>query len=52
MIRCMWTRVRNQPIIARYFEAKTVLKFYNLEAWSVCYLLPKHIQQKQLKQNR
>ena len=32
MIGCLRTRVRNQPIIALYFEAETVLKFYNLKA--------------------
>ena len=32
MIGCLWTRVRKQPIIARYFESEPVLKFYNLEA--------------------
>ena len=30
MIGCLRTRVRKQPIIARYFE--TVLKLYNLES--------------------
>ena len=45
MIGCLRTRVRKQPIIALffvrkqpitalYFEPDTVLKFYNLEAWS------------------
>ena len=34
MIGCLRTRVRKQPIIALYFESKTVLKFYNLEARS------------------
>ena len=32
MIGCLRTRVRNQPIIALYFESENVLKFYNLEA--------------------
>ena len=27
--------VRKQPIVALYFESKTVLKFYNLEAWAL-----------------
>ena len=36
MIDCLWTRVRNQPIIALYFESETALKFYNLEA-AECY---------------
>ena len=31
MIGWLRTRVRNQPIIALYFEFDTVLKFYNLE---------------------
>ena len=30
MVGCLWTRVRKQPIIALYFEFRTVLKFYNL----------------------
>ena len=34
MIGCLRTRVRNQPIIALYFESENVLKLYNLEAWS------------------
>ena len=33
MIGCLRTRVRNQPIIALYFESENVLKLYNLEAW-------------------
>ena len=32
MIGCLRTCVRQQPIIALYFESETVLKFYNLEA--------------------
>ena len=32
MIGCLRTRVREQPIIALYFESETVLQFYNLEA--------------------
>ena len=32
MIGCLRTRVRNQPIIALYFESENVLKLYNLEA--------------------
>ena len=32
MVGCFRTRVRKQPIIARYFESETVLKFNNLEA--------------------
>ena len=32
MIGCLRTRVRNQPIIALYFESETVPKYYNLEA--------------------
>ena len=31
MIGCLRTRVRNQPIIALYFESENELKFYNLE---------------------
>ena len=34
MIGCLRTRVRNQPIIALYFESENELKFYNLEARS------------------
>ena len=34
MIGCLWTRVCKQSIIALYFESETVLRFYNLEAWS------------------
>ena len=34
MIGCLRRRVRKQPIIALYFESETVLKFYNLKAWS------------------
>ena len=34
MIGCLRTCVLKQPIIALYFEFETVLKFYNLEAWS------------------
>ena len=34
MIGCLRTRVRNQPIIALYFESENVLKLYNLEAWT------------------
>ena len=30
MIGCLRTRVRNQPIIALYFEFENELKFYNL----------------------
>ena len=33
-IGCLRTRVRNQPIIALYFESETIHKFYNLEARS------------------
>ena len=33
MIGWLRPRVRNQPIIALYFESENVLKFYNLEAW-------------------
>ena len=36
MIGCLRTSVRKQPIIALYFESETVLKFYNLEAQSLC----------------
>ena len=37
MIGCLRTpqwldAVRKQPVIAPYFESKTVLKFYNFEA--------------------
>ena len=32
MIGCLRTHVRNQPIIAFYFESETVFKFYNREA--------------------
>ena len=32
MIGCLRTRVRNQPIIALYFESENVLELYNLEA--------------------
>ena len=32
MIGCLWTRDRKQPFITLYFESKTVLKLYNLEA--------------------
>ena len=32
MIGCLRTRVRNQPIIALYFESENELKLYNLEA--------------------
>ena len=32
MIGCLRTRVRNQPIIALYFELENELKLYNLEA--------------------
>ena len=36
---CLRTRVCKQPIIALYFESKTVLRFYNLEALSqICSL--------------
>ena len=35
MIGCLRTRVRNQPIIALYFESENDLKLYNLEAWSL-----------------
>ena len=31
---CLRTCVCKQPIIALYFESETVLRFYNLEAWS------------------
>ena len=31
------TRVRKQPIIVLYFESETVLKYYNLEAWLLCF---------------
>ena len=31
MIGCLRTHVRNQPIIALYFESENELKFYNLE---------------------
>ena len=34
MIGCLRTRVRNQPIIALYFESDKELKIYNLEAYS------------------
>ena len=30
----MSNQARSQPIIALYFEFETVLKFYNLGAWS------------------
>ena len=36
MIGCWRTRVREQPIIAIYFESENELKFYNLEAKSDC----------------
>ena len=39
VIGCFWTLVRNQPIIALYFEFETVLQFYNLEAWTACFTL-------------
>ena len=39
MIGCLPTHVRKQPIIARYFEFATVLKFYNLEALTISILL-------------
>ena len=32
MIGCLRTRVREQPIIALYFESENELQFYNLEA--------------------
>ena len=32
MIGCLRTRVRNQPIVALYFELENELKFYNLKA--------------------
>ena len=32
IIGCLRTRVRKQPIITLYFESKTILKLYNLEA--------------------
>ena len=32
MIGWLRTRIRNQPIIALYFEFENELKFYNLEA--------------------
>ena len=35
MIGCLRTRVRNQPIIALYFESENELKFYNLEATGI-----------------
>ena len=34
MIGCLQTCVCKQPIIALYFESETVLKFYNLKAWT------------------
>ena len=34
MIGCLRTHVCKQPIFALYFEFETVLKFYNLKAWS------------------
>ena len=34
MIGCLQTRVRKQQIIVLYFDSETVLKFYNLKAWS------------------
>ena len=34
MIGCLQTYVRKQPTIVLYFEFETILKFYNLEAWS------------------
>ena len=40
MIGCLRTRVSKQPIIVLYFESVTVLKFYNLEAWTFCCNLP------------
>ena len=39
MVGCLRTHVRKQPIMAPYFESETVLKFYNLEAWSPGYNL-------------
>ena len=41
MIGCLRTRVRNQPIIALYFESENVLKLYNLEAWKTNYMRAK-----------
>ena len=41
MIGCLRTRVREQPIIALYFESENELKFYNLEAWSTVVQLKK-----------
>ena len=38
MTACLLTRVRKQPIIALYFEFETVLKFYNLRAWTTLLL--------------
>ena len=35
MIGCLRTRVHKQPIIARYFEFETVLKFYNLGGMNI-----------------
>ena len=32
MIGCLRTRVHKQPVIVLYFESKTVLKLYDLEA--------------------
>ena len=29
--------IGKQPIIALYFKSETVLKFYNLDAWSLDY---------------
>ena len=40
MIGCLRTRVRNQPIIALYFESENVLKLYNLEAWCLVMVEP------------
>ena len=35
MIGCLRTSVRNQPIIALYFESENELKFYNLKASTI-----------------
>ena len=36
MIGCLRTRVRDQPIIALYFESVNELKFYNLKVRNFC----------------
>ena len=39
MSGCLRTHVRKLPIIALSFEFETVLKFYNLKAWTFIMLI-------------